>query len=71
MMSYEKLDYLFPFLVFSYGFLMIFVVENKALDRIARERMPQLGATLRSHKPMAYLSLFVGGLWSLQNLLFS
>lgn len=70
-MTIEFLDQIFPFLVFSYGILMIFVLENKALDRLARQRMPALGATLRSHRTLAYISLFTGGLWSLQNLLFS
>jgi hypothetical protein len=70
-MKYETLDFIFPFFVFSYGILMIFVLENKALDKLARERIPVLGATLRSHKGLAYACLFVGGLWSLQNLLFS
>jgi hypothetical protein len=65
------LDQIFPFLVFSYGIIMIFVLENKGLDTLARQRIPELGATLRSHRPLAYLSLFIGGLWSVQNLLFS
>lgn len=65
------LDYIFPFFVFCYGIVMIFVLENKTLDKLARERFPDGGATLRSHKGIAYISLFVGGLWSLQNLLFS
>ena len=70
-MNYEVLDYFFPFLVFSYGILMIFVLENKALDKLARQRFPAVGATLRSHRTLAYTCLFVGGLWSVQNLLFS
>lgn len=70
-MKYETLDYIFPFLVFSYGIIMIFVIENKSLDKLARQRMPDMAATLRSHRGIAYLSLFVGGLWSVQNLLFS
>lgn len=70
-MTIGTLDQIFPFFVFSYGILMIFVLENKALDRLARQRIPELGATLRSHRTLAYVSLFVGGLWSLQNLLFS
>jgi hypothetical protein len=70
-MRYETLDFIFPFLVFSYGILMIFVIENKSLDKLARERMPQMAATLRSHRGLAYTSLFIGGLWSVQNLLFS
>ncbi|MEZ0391641.1 MAG: hypothetical protein ACAH59_05465 [Pseudobdellovibrionaceae bacterium] len=70
-MKYETLDFIFPFLVFSYGILIVFVLENKALDKLARSRLPDGGATLRSHKQLAYTCLFIGGLWSLQNLLFS
>ena len=70
-MSLQTLDFIFPFLVFFYGILMIFVIENKGLDKLARQRMPEMAATLRSHRGLAYTSLFVGGLWSLQNLLFS
>jgi hypothetical protein len=70
-MKYETLDMIFPFLVFFYGIIMIFVIENKSLDKLARQRMPEVAATLRSHRGIAYTSLFVGGLWSVQNLLFS
>lgn len=70
-MNIETLDYIFPFIVFFYGILMIFVIENKALDNLARQRFPTLGATLRSHRTLAYTCLFVGGLWSVQNMLFS
>lgn len=70
-MKYETLDYIFPYIVFSYGIVMIFVLENKALDKLSRQRLPVLGATLRSHRTLAYTCLFVGGLWSVQNLLFS
>jgi len=70
-MKYETLDLIFPYIVFFYGILMVFVLENKALDRLARERMPAMGATLRSHRGLAWVCLFVGGLWSLQNLAFT
>jgi hypothetical protein len=69
--TYLLLDQIFPFIVFSYGILMVFVLENKSLDSLARQRLPELGATLRSHRPLAYVCFFVGGLWSVQNLLFS
>lgn len=70
-MTIGYLDQIFPFFIFSYGILMVFVLENKTLDSLARQRMPEMGATLRSHRTLAYVSLFVGGLWSVQNLLFS
>jgi hypothetical protein len=70
-MTIGYLDQIFPFVIFSYGILMVFVLVNKTLDSLARQRMPEMGATLRSHRTLAYVSLFVGGLWSVQNLLFS
>ena len=70
-MRFETLDYIFPFVVFFYGIVMVFVLENQSLQKLANERMPAMGATLRSHKNLAWVCLFVGGLWSLQNVAFS
>ena len=67
-MRLETLDFIFPFVVFCYGILMIFVTENSFLDKLANDRMPDMRATWRSHKSLAWVCLFVGGLWSLQNL---
>lgn len=70
MMRHETLDFIFPFIVFSYGILMVFVLENQSLQKIAETRMPEMAATLRSHRNLAWVCLFVGGLWSLQNIVF-
>ena len=70
-MKLETLDYIFPFVVFCYGILMIFVTENSFLDKLANDRMPDMRATWRSHKSLSWVCLFVGGLWSLQNLWFT
>lgn len=69
-MGHETLDFIFPFIVFFYGILMVFVLENQFLQKIAEQRMPAMRATLRSHKNLAWVCLFVGGLWSLQNITF-
>lgn len=69
-MTWTQLDYFFPFFVFFYGSLMVFVLENKKLEKLAYERMPDYAPTLRSHRTLAWVCFFVGGLWSLQNLLF-
>ena len=69
-MTWSQVDYIFPFIVLSYGILMVFVLENKTLDKLATEKMPEFKVTMQSHKSMAWISLFVGGLWSLQNLWF-
>ena len=67
-MKAENLDFLFPFLVLFYGMIMAVVLENKTLTKLAEERMPAMAATLRSHRNLAWVCLFVGGFWSLQNL---
>ena len=56
--------------MFFYGILVTFVLENKALRKIAaaREFAPMQG--LVAHKGLAFICVVVGGLWSLQNLWF-
>ena len=68
-MGVQQLDHYFPFLVFFYGTLMILILENKFLDRMAREKMPAIAQTWAQRKPLAWTCFFVGGLWSLQNVL--
>jgi len=70
-MNLQSLDYIFPFFVFSYGILMVFVLENSHFAHIGRQRMPQIFAQLTAHKGLAWLSFWLGGFWSLQNLIFS
>lgn len=70
-MTWHEIDHIFPYLVFIYGIMMLIVLENKYLDRLASERMPAMLATMKSHKQLAYTCLWVGGLWSLQNLWYS
>lgn len=66
-----KLDFYFPFLVFFYGLVVSFVLEIPALVAKARKEMPSQYANMMSHQKLAWISLFFGGLWSLQNLWFS
>ncbi len=70
-MQIQTLDFIFPFFVFSYGILVVLVLENKHLAFLGQNRMPQLFAQLSAHKGIAWLSFWVGGFWSLQNLIFS
>ena len=67
----HKLDFYFPFIVFFYGLVATFALEVPQLVAIARKEMPSQYAALVSHQKIAWLSLFIGGLWSLQNLWFS
>jgi hypothetical protein len=64
----QKLDYLFPFFVFFYGFLILVVLE--AFPAVVRREISShpLFAQIEKRKPLAWLCFFVGGLWSLQNI---
>lgn len=74
-MDVKTLDFIFPFFVFFYGLLLLFVLEMPLFKRLIGR--PGTGAVLaaayaqmQSHKPLAWVSFYVGGLWSLQNLWF-
>lgn len=70
-MTPQKLDFIFPFVVFFYGLLMVFVLENPVLARIGQERMGAAYANLTRHKNLAWVCFFVGGLWAAQNVWYS
>jgi len=71
MMYATKLDFFFPFFVFFYGILVVFVLEAGVLKKLGLAQMPFQYAQLGAHKSLAWLCFWVGGLWSLQNLIFS
>lgn len=66
-----KIDFYFPFLVFSYGLVLTFVLEIPFFVKLARKEMPVYHSQFEKHRKLAFLSVFIGGLWSLQNLWFS
>ncbi|MFM6929654.1 MAG: hypothetical protein ACKOX6_14395 [Bdellovibrio sp.] len=70
-MTPQKLDFIFPFIVFSYGLLMVLVLENRHLVKIGQERMGEAFQNLAKHKNLGWVCFFVGGLWSMQNLWYS
>lgn len=70
LMSVTQLDFIFPFVVFFYGFLAVLVLETPALARLGRERMSDAWQGIESRKNIAWICFFLGGLWSLQNLWF-
>lgn len=70
-MTPQKLDFIFPFLVFFYGFLMVLVLELPFFVRVGQQRMAQAYSELGRHKPLAWICFFVGGLWSVQNIWYS
>lgn len=66
-----KLDLYFPFFVFFYGLVITFVLEIPFFVGLARKEMPVYHAQFEKHRKLAFISIFVGGLWSLQQLWFS
>ena len=66
-----KLDFYFPFVVFFYGLVMCFVLEIPYFVALAKKEMPAQYETFLRHRKIAFVSFFVGGLWSLQNIWFS
>lgn len=68
-MTPSQLDVIFPFVVFFYGALMTFVLNQPRLMAIAEERMPRsILDQMKGHRALALICLLVGFPWSLQNL---
>lgn len=68
-MNLILLDYYFPFIVFSYGFIVLLAIEGPFLRYLAGQETNLFVLQLKSHAPLAWVCFFAGGLWSLQNLL--
>ena len=70
-MTWQDIDYAFPFIVFFYGVCMTFVLTHPVLLRLAEERFsPELYSQFKAKKALGLVCLFVGFFWSLQNLWF-
>ena len=68
-MTYKELDFIFPFIVLAYGFIMTVSLNSNFLVKIANEKFPpQLVQQMNMHRGLGLVCLLVGGLWSLQNL---
>jgi len=68
-MSIQELDYIFPFIVFSYGLIMTLVFYSP-LVALAEKKMPGIyWEQFKAHRTLGHLCLIVGALWSLQNLI--
>ena len=68
-MTYQELDYMFPFVVFGYGFLMTMILNSEFFLEMAQTKLPpQLYTQFTNHRLLGAVCLVVGGLWSLQNL---
>ncbi len=71
-MEIQKLDFIFPFVVFAYGVVVLLVLNNPKLVKIAETRLPSdIWARFQTKRVLAYVCFFVGGLWALQNIWFS
>ncbi|MES3038173.1 MAG: hypothetical protein V4736_09725 [Bdellovibrionota bacterium] len=64
----KQLDFYFPFFVFFYGIVVILVTETAYFAKIGKDRMVPQFEKLQQHKPLAWISFFLGGLWSVQNI---
>lgn len=68
-MNYQELDLIFPYVMFAYGALITLVLSSEKLMKIAEEQMPSVyRERLVGAQVLANLSLWLGGLWILQNL---
>jgi hypothetical protein len=68
-MTPEKLDLIFPFLVFAYGTIMTLVLHLPFFVELAERRLPMTVVTqIRGHRVLALICLAVGSVWSTQNL---
>ena len=68
-MNYQELDAIFPYVMFVYGAIITLVLNSDKLMKIAEERMPAMyRERLVGAQVLANLSLWLGGLWILQNL---
>ncbi len=75
-MNWVILDHYFPFFVFLYGFLVLIVHEaplfQKSLEKLSQTgHLSALMLQIKNRKAFAYTCFYVGGFWSLQNILFS
>jgi hypothetical protein len=66
----SKLDYYFPFFVLFCGLVILFVLEVPHLVALAKKEMPDQLLAFEKHRKIAFVSVIVGGIWSLQNIWF-
>jgi len=70
-MGVEFLDRWVPFIMFAYGILLFFVLDVWTLPERLMSQYGHLYQQLLLHKGVSRLCLFVGGLWTLQNIFIS
>ena len=71
----SQLDFYFPFFVFFYGILMIFMMDNPAFQRLQQKfgRSLLSGSFQGFQRPVKFLwgLVVLSGFWAAQNLLIS
>jgi hypothetical protein len=71
-MTYQTLDLIFPYIMFGYGAALTLVLNSERLMKLAGERFPlELVNRMQAARVLSGLSLWLGGLWILQNLWFA
>jgi len=70
-MSLQNLDFIFPFVVFFYGLLLLVVQESPFFRELGHQRMSVAYQRISTQRPLAWISFFGGGLWALQNIWFT
>jgi hypothetical protein len=70
-MDLRTLDFICPFIIFGHGLIMTLVLNQPHLMRLAEERLPlETCQRFKATRLLGLTNLFIGGLWSLQNLWF-
>ncbi|MFK8138172.1 MAG: hypothetical protein AB8E15_07430 [Bdellovibrionales bacterium] len=68
-MDLQTFDFFFPFFVFLYGVMVSIPLCSEKLMKIAEERLPtNLLEQFKAHRVLALVCVYIGGLWSLQNI---
>lgn len=68
-MTPERLDFIFPLVVFAYGATMTLLLHTEFLMELAEQRFPtHLTQQLKTHRGLGLICLVVGTFWTLQNL---
>lgn len=65
----EKLDMIFPFVIFVYGAVMTLILNSRFFVELAEYRLPApITQQIKGHRGLGLFCLVVGALWCVQNL---
>jgi hypothetical protein len=68
-MTPERLDFIFPFVVFAYGAVMTLLLHTPYFMELSERRLPSpITQQIKGHRGLGLLCLIGGALWTLQNL---